>query len=61
MNNVWIVIYHSWCKSPDKELQKNMIEKFKSDFNEHMMKAKKVNISKNGIFDIEEEDEDEIE
>ena len=62
MNNIWEQIYLCWCQSPNKEAQKDMVDRFSADLDIRIKQTEQVKISKNGLFDLEgDEDDDEIE
>ena len=58
MGEFWAIVYSNWCKTSNKEFQENIIQETQEDLNSLMEQAKSINISKNGIFDIEEDDDD---
>lgn len=62
MNDIWERIYLCWCQSSNKEAQKDMINRFSADLDIRIKQTEQVKISKNGLFDLEgDEDDDEIE
>ena len=60
-HKIWDQVYHCWCRSHDNVVQKEMIQIFNNDFEEQLNRIEKVNINKNGLLDLEEDDEDDIE